>query len=474
MFSYWLADYGCIVADQTINNYLIENFPSGKLSRYLIYMIKKYFRMCAVLFSGLLAWGLSVLSASGQGININYDEEKVGSHSLPDLLRLPDSTVVTTAEQWTSQGRPATLQLFKTHVYGELPDKLPGMHFKVRNENKNALGGLATRKQVTIYFTQGADGPSMEVLLYIPNKVNGPVPAFVGLNFYGNQSIHPDKGIALSTRWINNSPEGIVNNKATEASRGLQASRWPVEELLKKGFALVTAYYGDLEPDHSEGWQSGIRTSLKTELNLEEDKWGAIGAWAWGLSRIMDYLEKEKRINPKQVALTGHSRIGKAALWAAANDTRFALVVSNESGEGGAALARRNYGETIAQLNRSFPHWFSPAYKNYNQQPEKLPVDQHQLLALIAPRPLYVSSAIEDKWADPQGEFLSAFYAEPVYKLFNKKGLGALEMPAVEKPVGETIRYHIRNGKHDIMAYDWQQHLAFAQKHFKLKINAKP
>ncbi|GEO03449.1 hypothetical protein AAE02nite_11130 [Adhaeribacter aerolatus] len=353
-----------------------------------------------------------------------------------------------------------------------MPDKPAGMRFKVRNENKNALGGLATRKQITIYFTQAVDAPSMEVLLYLPNHVSGPVPAFAGLNFSGNQSVHPDKGIFMSDRWINNNQKGIQRNRATEASRGSQASRWPVETLLKNGFALVTAYYGDLEPDHADGWQTGIRTSLQQELNLAPDQWGAIGAWAWGMSRIMDYLETEKRINSKQVALTGLSRIGKAAVWAGANDARFALVVSNESGEGGAALARRNYGETIAQLNRSFPHWFSPAYKNYNQAPDKLPVDQHQLLALIAPRPLYVCSAAEDQWADPQGEFLSAVHAGPVYQLYGKTGLGTAQMPAIEKPVGETIGYHIRTGKHDINLYDWQQHLAFAQKHFRKK--AKP
>jgi hypothetical protein len=435
-------------------------------------MYRKYLIGFRLLLASIGALGFGIQSVQGQGIDVNYDEEKIGTYQLPDPLRLPDSSVITTAEQWTTQARPAILQLFKENVYGELPGKPSGMHFKVRNENKNALGGMATRQQVTIYFTQASDGPSMEVLLYIPNNVSGPVPAFVGLNFYGNQSIHPDKGILMPTRWVNNNPKGIVNNKATEASRGLQASRWPVEELMKNGFALVTAYYGDLEPDYPEGWQSGIRTTLKEELNVGKDQWGAVGAWAWGLSRIMDYLEKEKRINAKQVALTGHSRIGKAALWAAANDTRFALVVSNESGEGGAALARRNYGETIAQINRSFPHWFSPAYKNYNDHPEKLPVDQHQLLALIAPRPLYVSSAAEDKWADPRGEFLSALHAEPVYRLYNKTGLGVTEMPPLEKPVGETIRYHIRRGKHDINAYDWQQHLAFARKHFKK--NTKP
>lgn len=206
---------------------------------------------------------------------------------------------------------------------------------------------------------------------------------------------------------------------------------------------------------------------LKSQLNLREDEWGAMGAWAWGLSRMIDYFETDKDVDAKQVILTGHSRLGKASLWAAANDTRFALVVSNNSGEGGAALARRNFGETIAIMNKTFPYWFSPKFHEYSGQADKLPVDQHMLLALMAPRPLYVASAVDDLWADPKGEFLSAKNAEPVYALFGKKGLGVIEMPAVDQPVGNTIHYHIRTGGHGMTAYDWQQYIKFADKHLK-------
>jgi hypothetical protein len=371
-------------------------------------------------------------------------------------------------QQWEKEGRPAILAKFAGHVYGRFPGKPQNMHFKVNAVDNKALGGKATRKQITIYFTEAADSPSMEVLLYLPNQVKGPVPVFTGLNFYGNHSTHTDSGITLSDRWMqNNEPYKVVNNKATEGSRGAQASRWPVEELLSRGYGLATAYYGDLEPDHEEGWKMGIRTTMQKKLNIKPEEWGAIGAWAWGLSRMMDYLETDKDVNARQVAITGHSRIGKAALWAAANDQRFAMVISNESGEGGTSLARRKYGETVERINTAFPHWFVPKYKTYNKQVDKLPVDQHMLLALMAPRPLYVGSAEGDQWADPKGEFLSAKLAQPVYDLYNKKGLGAEEMPAVEQPVGEHIRYHIRTGKHDINLYDWQQHMAFADKHFK-------
>jgi hypothetical protein len=401
-----------------------------------------------------------------QEITINQDESKVAAYTLPDPLLQENGNRITTSEQWQHQ-RSAMLQLFADNVYGRMPGKPKNMHFKVTDIDSSALGGKAIRKQVTIFFTNEATAPSMDVLLYLPKLAEKPVAVFTGLNFYGNQTINADTGIKITTRWIMNDEEtGITDNRATEATRGKSASRWPVDEIIEQGYGVATAYYGDLEPDNPEGWKTGIRTTLKKELSINENDWAAIDAWAWGLSRIMDYLETDAAVDAKKVVVTGHSRLGKACLWAAANDTRFAIVVSNNSGEGGAALARRWFGETIERINTSFPHWFVPAYKKYNKHPELLPVDQHILLALMAPRPLYVASAEEDLWADPKGEFLSAKNAEPVYALFGKKGLGVSEMPPVNHPVGETIRYHIRTGKHDFTLYDWQQYLAFADKHF--------
>lgn len=390
----------------------------------------------------------------------NYEESGVGIYTLPELLVSDQGKTIRTTKEWEQKQRPAILKKFTTQVYGRIPGRPENLHFEQNSQDENALGGKAIRKEITLYFTAGNQGPRLHVLLYLPKKSSGLVPVFVGLNFQGNHTTQSDPGISITENWKSLHP-------GQEPDRGGQARRWPAEEILSSGYGLATAYYEELEPDHPEGWRQGIRHVLEQELEIKPQEWGAIGAWAWGLSRIMDYLESEPAVNAKQVVITGHSRLGKAALWAGVNDQRFAIVVSNDSGEGGAALARRNFGETVLRINTAFPHWFIDSYKTYNHSVDQLPVDQHMLLALVAPRPLYVASASEDLWADPGGEFLGAKHAEPVYALYGKKGLMTDNQPPADHPVGESIAYHLRTGKHDILLYDWQQYLRFANRHFK-------
>ena len=410
-----------------------------------------------------------------RSFEINLDEALVPDYTLPDPLLMSSGQPVRDAVTWQERRRQEILELFEAHVYGTTPSAPVEFRTTVTSCQRGVLSGRAVRKEVRLHFSTEQDNASMDLLIYLPAERTKPVPVFIGLNFWGNHSIHPDPAITLSSRWMpQDTQRGIENHRATSRSRGQSAYRWPVETILERGYGLATAYYGDLAPDDEHLFRNGVhslfggdddRGSLQGEPAASE--WGAIGAWAWGLSRALDYFEVDKQSDHSRVVVLGHSRLGKAALWAGAQDQRFALVISNNSGCGGAALSRRAFGETVKRINTSFPHWFCDNFNKYNDNEDALPVDQHMLIALIAPRPVYVASAEEDRWADPRGEFLAAKNAEPVYRLLGAGGLPSDKMPDVDKPVSDIIGYHIRSGRHDVTDYDWEQYLSFADTHLK-------
>ncbi|MCK0148009.1 acetylxylan esterase [Arenibacter sp. F26102] len=392
-----------------------------------------------------------------------YDESKVPTFEVPDPLVAFNGEKINSVRKWEKVRRPELLKFFENNVYGKLPKDLKIDSYTILEQDNNALNGKAKRKQVELTFKNNDKILSFTILLYLPKNLDK-APVFLGYNFYGNHTITEDKSVLISSAWANNNEDfGIENHTLTEESRGIRTHRWAVEKILDAGYGLATIYYGEVDPDKND-FSDGAHKLLyqQTQTQPKPDEWGSIAAWSWGMVRALDYFEKDPDIDATKVISFGHSRLGKTSLWAGATDVRFAGVISNNSGCGGAALSKRKFGETLGVINDRFPHWFCDNFNQYSDNEEALPVDQHQLLALIAPRPLYVASAQEDEWADPKGEFLSSYYASSVYELYGKKGIATKVMPKVNEPIQNTVAYHIRTGKHDVTEYDWENYIKWA------------
>lgn len=393
------------------------------------------------------------------------DESEVPEYTVPDPLVMNDGTPVTTTEQWMNERRPELLELFRTEVYGHSAPRQPGQHFKVLRVDPNALGGLATCKEVAIYYTADEEGLYMDLLLWTPNAVDGPAPCIVKMNHFGNIGFYNDPAILMPTE-----EQLQAYGCFGYPWRGMQSHLYPLAMILSRGYGVATFYKGDIDPDRDDGFQNGVQPYIYRpgQTYPDPDQWGTISAWAWGYSRVMDYLETDSDVDEQSVAAMGFSRSGKTALWAVAQDPRFALAISNDSGCTGAALSRRRMGQTLRAMQCTFPSWCCTNYLKYMDNEDALPVDQHELIALIAPRPVYVGSASLDSGADPRGEFESVRLAQRVYQLFGYKGLDSQEFPAPQSKIdGDHMAYHLREGKHSLTAWDWANYLDFCDKYLK-------
>lgn len=394
----------------------------------------------------LLAATASLLTAADVPPSKRFppDPPDMPAYTLPDPLLTTGGHKVTSADDWRKIRRPEVLELFRTHVYGRVPATAFRQSFRIVREDPAAMDGAATLRQVEIHIEAKEKSLVINLTLFVPNKRSGPAPTFLLISNRGPENLDP--------------------------TRKTKSGFWPAEEAIARGYAMAAFRNADVDPDKDDGFKDGIH-GLLDGATRAPNAWGTLAAWAWGASRCMDYLVTDQAIAKDKVAVIGHSRGGKTALWAGAEDERFAMACSNDSGCGGAALSRRQLKdkESVAKINMSFPHWFNANFKTYNDRVEALPVDQHMLIALIAPRAVCVGSASEDRWADPRGEFESAVRAGPVYRLFGQSGLGnPSDMPGLDTPLhGAGVHYHIREGSHNLTPADWGFYMDFADKQWR-------
>lgn len=389
-----------------------------------------------VLLTALL---LSMIAVHAQRpADANFIEAQVKPYTLPDVLQTTKHTRIRNKIDWENN-RPALLRLFEDNIYGQMPKQFDDIRFSLIKADANAMQGKARLKQVVVEVFNQQQSVKINLVLFLPNHRKWPVPAFLLINNRGKEN--------------------------TDPNRKVKYGFWPAELVIDSGYAVAAFHVSDAAPDEQENFMNGVLRLYPEQLSAANGM-RAIGAWAWAASRIMDYLQTDPDVDSKRVAVVGHSRGGKAALWAAAQDQRFAMCMSNCSGNTGAALSRRNFGESIKAINTSFPHWFNTNYKQFNDKEQELPVDQHMLLALIAPRPLYVTNASEDLWADPTGTYLALQHAAPVYELYRFKSELPLKAPKINHPLlNGPLGYHNREGIHDLTPYDWRNFIRFANGH---------
>jgi hypothetical protein len=406
---------------------------------------------------------------------------------LPNPLIALSGKKVESKEEWEKTRRPELQQLFQHYMYGKLPPAPSLLSVHERFNDPNFLGGKATLRELTVSFEWQSAKPSkhtLYVLLVSPNKRETPAPIFIGLNFCGNHALVESDKVHIPETWIYKSCKGVENDHATPAGRGAQADAWNVDLIIDRGYALASFYSGDIDPDTAD-FADGLAAELKPDLKFAPDDPGTIACWAWGFHRVIDALElnekkdlnaSKSKLDLKKIAVVGHSRNGKTALLAAAMDERIALAIPSQAGCGGTApnrvseeVRQSNKVETVKRINTSFPHWFCDNFTQFNDEPQRLPFDQNCLVAICAPRPVLFANAVEDTWANPDGQLEVLKAAVPAYALYGKRGIEADAKPEMDKLIGHELGYFIRPGKHSMNRQDWGAFLDFADKHFSNK-----
>ncbi len=391
--------------------------------------------------------GNPVRLAKATGHVSNYSEDKVAPYTLPDPLVTFDKRPVTTAQMWLKQRRPEILKFFRDEIYGAIPANAPKVTWEVTETDDNARKGMAIMRRIVGRMGEKKDGPRMNLTVFTPAKATGPIPVLLNLTF----------ALRAGGR-----PPGLFDL---------------VEETLSHGWGYAALGYTDIQPDRPNRWTEGaIGLTLKQgQTKPEADEWGTISAWAWGLSRAIDYFQTDKFVNAKQIAITGASRLGKTVLWASAQDERVAAVFAAVPGEMGALLIRRDWGETLDDMAERFGYQFAGNLQKWVGKWNDLPVDQHMLIALSAPRPVFVSGGIKDQWSDPKGQFLALVAAGPVYRLLGAKDLGVTRMRALDEPVADgSLAYHYHSSGHAVLPADWKIFFEFADRHYKAAAKKQP
>lgn len=384
--------------------------------------------------------------------DVIYSENQVPFYELQDPLVTIEGKRITTKDDWLNIRRPQIMGMFASTIYGRVPEPETPIEvdYEIISEDKEFFDGRGTRKHILAQYSNERGSVQMHIALFIPNHIKGPVPVLLRLSF--------------------GDADGDNIEMDNIQAYGKLRNGTPLIDLFDKGFGVVCIKGGEVIGDEISFRNSVQKLYYKGNQSMPRaDEWGVIAGISWQLSRAMDYLETQKNVDNSKVAIVGFSKLGKSTLWAGALDTRFALVMSQNSGCAGAALWKRNFGENLKYMSR-FPHWLCDNAKKYIGREEDLPVDQHMLLACIAPRPVYIMSGINDMWADNLGEYISSYHATPVYELFGLKGQSKIDRPRVNEPAADrALSYCVRSGAHGYEPTDWVQYINFMDFHFNKK-----